>query len=427
MKRKKEILVLGFALFSMFFGAGNLIFPPSVGVAVGSSWKSAGLGFFLTGIGLPLLGILAFTKVGNLDNFANKVSTWFNTTYSTILILVIGPLFAIPRTGSVTFEMGIKPLISSFIPTTSATIFSAVLFFGITYLLVVNESSITDILGKFLTPIILIVLLFITFSGIFLDLGTPIASSISGNQFTYGFINGYQTMDALASVLFGVIIINGLKDKGINEESEQKKYLVSSSFIAAAGLGFIYLSLIFLGAQISGTSRGLTTSSITLKLAELTLGRLGKFGFGLCVGAACLTTSVGLVALASDWFSKLLKIKYKTLALIICIFSGAFSVVGLDSIIKFSIPVLTILYPVTIVLIFLNILGIKNHLIFKLVTGTTLIISILTVLKVNLSYLPLGTTDFSWLIPAIIAFIIGGVSGYFIKKLSSKGNLKEII
>lgn len=427
MKRKKEILVLGFALFSMFFGAGNLIFPPSVGVAVGSSWKSAGLGFFLTGIGLPLLGILAFTKVGNLDNFANKVSTWFNTTYSTILILVIGPLFAIPRTGSVTFEMGIKPLIGSFIPTTSAAIFSAILFFGTTYLLVINESSITDILGKFLTPIILIVLLFITFSGIFLDLGTPTASSISGNQFTYGFINGYQTMDALASVLFGVIIINGLKDKGINEESEQKKYLVSSSFIAAAGLGFIYLSLIFLGAQISGTSRGLATSSITLKLAELTLGRLGKFGFGLCVGAACLTTSVGLVALASDWFSKLLKIKYKTLALIICIFSGAFSVVGLDSIIKFSVPVLTILYPVTIVLIFLNILGIKNHLIFKLVTGTTLIISILTVLKVNLSYLPLGTTDFSWLIPAIIAFIIGGASGYFIKKPSEKENLKEII
>lgn len=415
MNRKKEILILGFALFSMFFGAGNLIFPPSVGVAVGSSWKIAGLGFFLTGIGLPLLGILAFTKVGNLEHFADKISPKFNTLYSTTLILVIGPLFAIPRTGSVTFEMGVKPLLSSLFPTNISTIISAIIFFGITYLLVINESSITDILGKFLTPIILIILLLITFNGIFSNLGTSAPSIISGNQFTYGFVNGYQTMDALASVLFGIIIINGLKDKGIKQEKEQKQYLFSSSFIAAAGLGFIYLSLIFLGSKISATSRELNVSEITLKLAELTLGKIGKLGFGLCVAAACLTTSVGLVALASEWFSKLLKIKYKTLAFFICIFSGAFSIVGLDSLINFSLPILTILYPITIVLILLNIFEIKSHLIFKLVTLTTLCVSILSTFKVNLSYLPLGESDFSWVFPAILAFSIGATSSHILK------------
>ena len=238
MNKKKEIIILGFALFSMFFGAGNLLFPPSVGVAVGQSWLPASLGFFLTGIGLPLLGILAFTKVGNLDEFANKVSPKFNSIYSTVLILVIGPLFAIPRTGSTTFEMGILPLfpnVDHFI----LALITSVLFFALTLFLVLNESSITDILGKFLTPIILVILSLITILGFTKTLGTPVPTTISGSQFSYGFISGYQTMDALASVLFGVIIIRGLEGKGITDVKEQKSYLSNAGFIAAFGLGFI--------------------------------------------------------------------------------------------------------------------------------------------------------------------------------------------
>ncbi|MEG0561650.1 MAG: branched-chain amino acid transport system II carrier protein, partial [Cetobacterium sp.] len=157
MNKKKEIIVLGLALFAMFFGAGNLLFPPSLGVAVGTSWFIAGIGFFLTGVGLPLLGILAFTKVGSLEEFANKVSFKFNKIYLTTLILVIGPLFAIPRTGSTTFEMGVLPLFNGADPKVLAIV-SSVIFFGVTLFLVLNESKVTDVLGKFLTPIILIIL-----------------------------------------------------------------------------------------------------------------------------------------------------------------------------------------------------------------------------------------------------------------------------
>ena len=403
MNKKKQILILGFALFSMFFGAGNLLFPPSVGVAVGKEWFQAGLGFFLTGIGLPLLGILAFTKVGSLDEFASKVSNKFNTIYSTTLILVIGPLFAIPRTGSTTFEMGVLPLFPNSNPTIIAVV-TSIIFFGLTLFLVLNESSIIDILGKFLTPIIIFILSLIAFLGITNDLGTPVNSVIDGNSFSYGFISGYQTMDALASVLFGVIIISGLKEKGIVDTNEQKYFLSNAGFIAAIGLGFIYLCLIYLGAQISSI-KNLTTAQITLTLAQMTLGDIGKIAFGICVAAACLTTSVGLVALASEWFSKLTKISYKKIAFGICIFSTILSVAGLDYIISLSIPVLVILYPVTIVLILLNILEIKNHFTFKAVVTITLIISIAEAFKVNLDIIPLATSGFPWILPALITFI----------------------
>lgn len=402
--KKKEVIILGFALFSMFFGAGNLLFPPSVGVAVGQSWLPASLGFFLTGIGLPLLGILAFTRVGNLDEFADKVSIKFNKYYSSILILVIGPLFAIPRTGSTTFEMGVLPLFPNVNHLLLATITSAV-FFLITLLLVLNESSITDILGKFLTPIILIILGLITFSGFTKNLGVPVATTISGSQFSYGFVSGYQTMDALASVLFGVIIIRGLESKGITNLKEQKSYLSGAGVIAAIGLGFIYLSLIYLGAQISGI-KGLSTAQTTLKLAEMTLGHIGKIAFGICVAAACLTTSVGLVALASDWFSQITKLSYRTYAIIITIFSALLSIVGLDHIISLSIPVLTILYPITIVLILLNIFAVKKKAIFKYVVLITLIINVLELLKVKLSFIPLANEGFAWVVPACIVFVI---------------------
>ena len=407
MNKRKEILVLGLALFSMFFGAGNLLFPPSLGVAVGQSWFSAGIGFFTTGVGLPLLGILAFTKGGSLDEFASKVSKKFNTIYLTTLILVIGPLFAIPRTGSTTFEMGVLPLIGGLDPKITA-ILTSIVFFGVTLFLVLNESKVTDILGKFLTPIILIILALITFFGILNPIGSPVESVIEGSQFSYGFINGYQTMDALASVLFGVIIVKGLEGKGIKDSKEQKIFLTGAGFIAAIGLGLIYFSLIYLGAQIS-SMKNLSTAQTALMVADLTLGNSGKIAFGICVAAACLTTSVGLTALVSDWFSKLINVPYKMIAIITCLFSAVLAVAGLDYIINLAVPVLVVLYPVTIVLIILNIFGIENKNCFILVTAITLIISILEVLKINLSFIPLSTLGFAWIVPAIIAFLIGKV------------------
>ena len=432
MNRKKEVLILGFALFAMFFGAGNLIFPPSLGIDMGKDWLVAGIGFLLTGVGLPLLGVLAFTKVGRLEDFSVKISSRFNTLYCTALVFVIGPLFAIPRTGSTTFEMGVLPSFPNVNPLV-LSIITSIAFFGITLILVIKESKITDIIGKFLTPIILIILAAIAFLGITGNIGTPVDKNITG-VFAKGFVSGYQTMDALASVIFGVVIVKGLEGKGIVEEKEQRYFLSGSALIAAIGLGLIYFSLMYLGARVSGVG-AFSTTSAALYLAEITLGSAGKIAFGICVATACLTTSVGLVAIASDWFARFTPISYKMWSVIICVFSGVMAIGGVDFIIKLSIPVLCILYPVTIILILLNVFGVKHVLVYRTATYTTLVVIILEevfskILHVTpvtnfLAKIPMAESGFVWVVPCLAGMAVAFVAAPIRKAAKLKAKQAE--
>ena len=432
MNRKKEVLILGFALFAMFFGAGNLIFPPSLGIEMGKDWLVAGIGFLLTGVGLPLLGVLAFTKVGRLEDFSVKISSRFNTLYCTALVFVIGPLFAIPRTGSTTFEMGVLPSFPNVNPLV-LSIITSIAFFGITLILVIKESKITDIIGKFLTPIILIILAAIAFLGITGNIGTPVDKNITG-VFAKGFVSGYQTMDALASVIFGVVIVKGLEGKGIVEEKEQRYFLSGSALIAAIGLGLIYFSLMYLGARVSGVG-AFSTTSAALYLAEITLGSAGKIAFGICVATACLTTSVGLVAIASDWFARFTPISYKMWSVIICVFSGVMAIGGVDFIIKLSIPVLCILYPVTIILILLNVFGVKHVLVYRTATYTTLVVIILEevfskILHVTpitnlLAKIPMAESGFVWVVPCLAGMAVAFVAAPIRKAAKLKAKQAE--
>lgn len=432
MNRKKEVLILGFALFAMFFGAGNLIFPPSLGIDMGKDWLVAGIGFLLTGVGLPLLGVLAFTKVGRLEDFSVKISSRFNTLYCTALVFVIGPLFAIPRTGSTTFEMGVLPSFPNVNPLVLSIITSTA-FFGITLILVIKESKITDIIGKFLTPVILIILAAIAFLGITGNIGTPVDKNITG-VFAKGFVSGYQTMDALASVIFGVVIVKGLEGKGIVEEKEQRYFLSGSALIAAIGLGLIYFSLMYLGARVSGVG-AFSTTSAALYLAEITLGSAGKIAFGICVATACLTTSVGLVAIASDWFARFTPISYKMWSVIICVFSGVMAIGGVDFIIKLSIPVLCILYPVTIILILLNVFGVKHVLVYRTATYTTLVVIILEevfskILHVTpitnlLAKIPMAESGFVWVVPCLAGMAVAFVAAPIRKAAKLKAKQAE--
>ncbi|MFR4519169.1 MAG: branched-chain amino acid transport system II carrier protein [Fusobacterium sp.] len=432
MNRKKEVLILGFALFAMFFGAGNLIFPPSLGIDMGKDWLVAGIGFLLTGVGLPLLGVLAFTKIGRLEDFSVKISSRFNTLYCTALVFVIGPLFAIPRTGSTTFEMGVLPSFPNVNPLVLSIITSTA-FFGITLILVIKESKITDIIGKFLTPVILIILAAIAFLGITGNIGTPVDKNITG-VFAKGFVSGYQTMDALASVIFGVVIVKGLEGKGIVEEKEQRYFLSGSALIAAIGLGLIYFSLMYLGARVSGVGTFSTTSA-ALYLAEITLGSAGKIAFGICVATACLTTSVGLVAIASDWFARFTPISYKMWSVIICVFSGVMAIGGVDFIIKLSVPVLCILYPVTIILILLNVFGVKHVLVYRAATYTTLVVIILEevfskILHVTpvtnfLAKIPMAESGFVWVVPCLAGMAVAFVAAPIRKAAKLKAKQAE--
>ena len=242
-KKFNDVVIVGFALFAMFFGAGNLIFPPYLGFLSGSVWPVAMLGFLITGIGIPLLGVIASARAGgSVEHLAGRVGPKFARVLGILIILAIGPLLAIPRTAATTFELAIRPNLPWAGPALgSLTYFTVTLFFAL------NRSKVVDKIGKVLTPLLLVTLSLLIFKGIFPPLAAPVQGSLAA-PFSSGFREGYQTMDALASVVFAEIIIAALVFKGYAKTSDQIKLASLSAGVAAIGLGLVYGGLMYLGA-----------------------------------------------------------------------------------------------------------------------------------------------------------------------------------
>ncbi|WP_026895170.1 branched-chain amino acid transport system II carrier protein [Clostridiisalibacter paucivorans] len=412
----KKILVIGFALFAMFFGAGNLIFPPSIGLGAGVKWKASLLGFSLTGIGLPILGILSIAiSGGSIDSLLNKVGSKFAIIFSTIIILLIGPLLATPRIGATAYELGVKPFSSSIGP-----IMSSIIFFGLTLLLTIKPSGIVDIIGKFLTPILLIMISIIIYKGVSTPIGIPVNTQIS-QPFSIGFEKGYQTMDLLAAIVFGSIIIDDIKNKGIINKKDQFKVVAKTGLIAAIGLGIVYGGLLYLGATGSSIfPLHIEKAALTTSITTAVLGRLGKVALGLCVYSACLTTSVSLTATVGHFFNKLSKdkVKYSTAIIISTIISIIISNTGVEAIVVFADPILKIVYPIAIVLVIINVFDnlIQNKRIYLGATIGAFCVSLvdgLSAMGVNTSYInkviqmfPLADSGFGWILPAVLGIIL---------------------
>jgi len=405
MKNKNDVLVFGLAIFAMFFGAGNLIFPPEIGLTTGKEWLSASAGFFLTGICLPVCGLLAFSRVTDINKFGNKVSNKFNTGYFTLLILSIGPMLGIPRTAATAYEMGIAPNFGNINPLLVSSI-----YFIVVYILVINPSKLINNIGKYLTPIILTILMAIILKGVFMEFGVPGNKIIHQNSFSYGFFGGYQTMDAITSVILGAIIIKALKSNGYIRETEQRTMIVKSGLLAGLGMAVIYGGLLYLGAMANGNGLSLSRSELIMYFAKTTLGSLGIAALGMCVTAACLTTSIALVAIVADFFSERTKLSYKAIATLTCAISAVLAATGLGFIIDIAVPILTILYPITIILIALNIFKIENDNIFKASVYTGLLFSILEVISKSeisdnitgtFNTLPFSSEGFAWLLPTL--------------------------
>lgn len=413
-KSTKDAFVIGLALFAMFFGSGNLIFPPYLGKLVGSNYPIAILGFIITGVGLPLLGILSCAKVnGTFKDIAAPVGKAFAITVTTAIILAIGPMIAIPRTAATTYELSIHPFFPGINITTAI-----IAYFLINLAFVLRPSSIIDTIGKFLTPALLILLLTIIIKGIVMPMG-PVVSTSFENVFSNSFLEGYQTMDATASVIFASIIIASVKQKGYNDVSDIIKITSLSGIIAVIGLGTIYGGLMYLGSQtVTMFPADITKTALLTQITEIILGKTGSLFLALAVALACLTTSIGLTSSAANYFEEISngKLKYKFNAIAISILSILLATLGVDKIIVFASPILQILYPIVIVLVILTFLGFNDKTVLTITTYTTLFISILDNLKsvglnigfVNklISYIPLSNIGFSWLIPAIIAFFI---------------------
>ena len=425
MNKTKEIWIAGFALFSLFFGAGNLILPPTLGAKAGVDWWIVVLGFILTAITIPILAIFAHAKLqGTLYDFGKKVSPTFSTFFC-FLIYIIAVAIPSPRTAAVTHEMAIQPFFD-ISPTLTATI-----YFVLVFLFAANRSKIISLIGKFLTPIIVIILLIIIGISFFTAAGS-LSPSTFKNPFIDGILEGYQTFDAIAGVVVGAVIIISLNYSTHTTFEAKRKLIRKAGFIAGTGLLLIYGGLILSGALFSATfAENATRIEVLSGLSTLTLGNLGTTFLSVLVALACFTTAVGVVTGAADYIKGICNDSRKAyiitaaVASLIGIIVGSFQV---DLIITLAVPALMFLYPITIVLILLNVVPetYASKLVFRGVVLVTFIFSIPDFLgfiipRENLvgikSIIPLATHSLGWVLPALLIFIF--------TNLIEKKNLEE--
>lgn len=412
----KDIIVSGFALFAIFFGAGNLILPPFIGLHAGGNWIPAWIGFSLSGPGLTALGMIAMARnQGDAEKFAGRVGKKFSILLGSLLISCIGPLMSVPRTGATTFEVSILP----FFPNFSPVVF-AIIFFGITLYFAINKSKTIDIIGKYMTPVLLLMILIVIGRGVFMPIET---SSIMGErQFSFGFLEGYNTMDALAPMVLAGMIISNFKGKGIESKSALTNYVIYAEVIAATALTLVYGGIIYLGAKLSAVfPNDLERTELLNSIVNYLLGEYGSLSLSIIVALACITTSIGLTIAAGDFFNKVSKdkLKYKTVVVISVIISAILSVVGVEGIISFSVPILVTIYPVIIVLTFLNLFdaSVKEDLIYKCIVYFTLLAGIVSGIEAGgfessaivllFSKLPLWDLGFGWIFFAVFGLIVG--------------------
>ena len=435
-----EMVAIGLMLFALFFGAGNLIFPPALGQAAGTNFWPAIIGFLLTGVGLPLLGVLAIGLSGHnhLQSMANKINPVFSVVFTVILYLSIGPFFAIPRTATVSYEIGITPFFGS---SPVVLLIYSIIFFVIVGWLSLNPAKIVDRVGKLMTPVLLIfllILLIATFVNPINQPSEPLGSYID-NSFFKGFQEGYLTMDTLASLVFGIIVINAIKAKGISDKRSIATITIKSSLIAAACLGIIYLGLGYLGSTTNFAAGEANNGPVILtESAAVHFGLYGNIVLGLAILFACLTTAIGLITSCASYFSSMFpRFTYKQLAIGFTIFSAAVANIGLDQLITISVPVLVAIYPLAIVLIFLTFAEplfkgrMEVYRYSLLLTGIFSIIDGLKAAGVPLQglydtlgeVLPMFSAGMGWLLPALVGAIIGYIISF--TRPTSGEQLKE--
>lgn len=431
----KEYVLLASMLFGMFFGAGNLIFPVFMGQNAGSAVIPAVVGFCVTGVGLPLLGVAAMgiSRRENLLEMSSLVGRRFGYFFTCLLYLSIGPLFAIPRTATVSFSVGVLPMIPEKYSTLALLLFSAA-FFAIVLYFSLKPSGILIWVGKLLNPIFLIFLAILAITALTNPMGSihdfPPLGNYESMSFFQGFLEGYNTMDALAAMAFGIVLINALRGLGVNSPSGMSAGIIKAGVFSTALMAAIYCLLAIIGTQSRAVFGVSTDGGEALYL--IGTHYFGKFGgvlLGITVTVACLKTAIGLITSCAEAFVFMFpkSLSYRTYAVLFTLFSFAISNVGLSKIIEFSLPCLMFLYPLTIMLILLGLVGRWFHYdqrVYVAVAIPTTLAAILdmihalpagiqtamhaeTILAPAVKYLPFFNIGMGWVVPALIGLVIG--------------------
>ena len=421
MNRKKLVtdsIVVGFALFAMFFGAGNVVFPPYLGMHAGEQWANGFLFYFIADIGLALVAMFAILHAGGADNITGRIGHVASKVLMCAVILCIGPMVAIPRTAATTLEMSVTPFFSGMSP----VVFS-IIFFAVILLLSIKQSAVIDIVGKILTPALLIGLLVLIVKGFVSPIGDIVDTGVSASEVTVnGIKSGYQTMDVLAAMAFGIIILSSADEKGYTDSKSAAKMIGIAAALSGVLLLIVYFGLTYLGATASTVfPTDISRANLLIGIVELLLGKAGLIIFAIVIALACITTAVALVSSAASFFAKLAndKISYSVFVVVICVSSAVISNLGLDMIIAIATPVLDIVYPPMLVLILLSWFGDKLHKsVYVSSVAGSLIASVLATASLYgmnvpvIDSLPLASLGLGWLTPAAVF----GLVAYLVSK-----------
>ncbi len=402
-----NILTIGFALFSMFFGAGNVIFPPFLGLQSGRLWLEGFAAYYVADVLLAILALFALLQAGSASRLLERLGKKAAAVLMTVIILCIGPLLAIPRTAATTFELGVGELL----PSVSPILFS-VLFFALILALSIQESSVIDIIGKFLTPALLLGLAVMILVGIIHPIGHVSDTVRVDSVLETGIEAGYQTLDVLAALVFGAVLVKSAEEKGYHEEKPRLRVLFGSAIVSGGLLLLVYLGLAWLGASASEVYASETSrAALVISIVQHLLGRPGLVLFSVVVALACITTAVGLVSSTADHFATLSrgKVSYRLCVLITCVFSALISNLGLDTIISIAAPILGIVYPPVLVLVAVSLLmpHMSNSICISAVLGALIMSVLSTADSLGLAMpwlhkMPLANVDMAWILPSVL-------------------------
>lgn len=431
----RQSIAVGITLFSMFFGAGNLILPPMLALQAGTSTVPAMIGFLVAGIGLPVLGIVAVALVGTARELADRVHPLFSSIFVAAIYLAIGPCLAIPRTSSTAFEMLI-PLFPQGAPIGTIRLVFSIVFFAVAYALAMHPGALTKLLGRITGPALILLLIMVVGSSIVSPAGVAQApqAPYDSTASIQGFLTGYQTMDLLASLTFGLVIAENIKGLGVSDSHGLMREISRAGIVAGILMALVYCGLAQVGASFGSVMPHATNGAALLTAsATLHFGIAGTVIIAAIYLLACLNVCIGLISCCGTYFAEtfgaaapgaqtrmLGRIPYAGWAAAFAVFSCVVSNVGLDAILTFSVPLLSALYPVSIVFV---IMGMAHRacdrlpLIWPWAIGATTVVSVATALRdaffagtwLPFDALPLASLGFGWLLPALCGAAVGAI------------------
>lgn len=423
----RDIISLGCMAFALFMGAGNIIFPPIIGLHSGENILYSGSGFLISAVGLPVVTIVALARVGGK---MNQLSEHLGPVTGLILALVcylcLGPLFVVPRTTTVSFEVGISPLIGN--DGHQLAIYSLI-YFALVYLFSLYPGKLLDLIGGVLAPIKIVALIILGASAFFVvwhyHLGS-VSEAYHSHPFSNGFVSGYLTMDTLSALVFGGVIVNAIHSRGVSESTLITRYTIIAGLIAGSGLILVYIALFRLGLVsyefVPDASNG---AEVLHAFVQHTFGETGSLFLALLIFIACLVTAIGLTSACASWFSNLIPLSYKTMVLVIAVLSFGISNLGLTRLITVSVPLLTAVYPpcIAIVLLSFTTSWWKNPArVFAPVVAVACVFGLVDGIIASplngmlnqvpshlLKPLPLFSQSLEWLLPCAVVLVIASV------------------